>query len=244
MTTTKRWKKLLALGCSHGVYADPTAVASVLKFRDSFKPEITIHLGDAIDCTAFMSSTVRDGSGDPIEPDVEGGLRFLRQLRPTHFLFGNHEDRLNRLINSNHEVVAYAAAQVLASIGDECDAMKCKRIPYAGNDQSLVIGNVRFMHGTVYSENATRDHAESFAPWRGAVVHAHTHRAAMATGRRADSPLGFGVGTLTARGALEYAKTRRATLSWTQAFVWGYVSDTSSQLFLCQKQSEEWRLPA
>ena len=61
MTPTKRWKKLLALGCSHGVYADPSAVASVLNFRDSFKPEITIHLGDAIDCTAFMSSTVRDG---------------------------------------------------------------------------------------------------------------------------------------------------------------------------------------
>jgi len=77
----------------------------------------------------------------------------------------------------------------------------------------------------------------------GVSLRAHTHRAGMATGRRADAPLGFSVGTLTQRDALEYAKTRRATLSWSQAFVWGYVSENSSQLFLCQKQAKEWRLP-
>jgi hypothetical protein len=243
MKTATSWKRVLALGCSHGIYADPDAIAAVLKFKASFRPDYTIHLGDAIDCTAFMSSTVRDGSGDPIEPDVDGGLRFLRQLRPTHFLLGNHEHRLHRLIHSKHELVRFAAAQVLDGITDECRALKCKMIPYTGNSQELVIGNVRFMHGTVYSENATRDHAESYAPWKGSVVHAHTHRAGMATGRRADSPLGFSVGTLTQRDALEYAKTRRATLSWSQAFVWGYVSHKSSQLFLCQKQAKEWRLP-
>lgn len=244
MNITRKWKKVLAVGCSHGIYADEGSVRAVLKFRDSFKPDVTIHLGDACDVSAFMGSKLGSGDGDPIEPDVEGGLRFLNRLRPNHFLFGNHEDRLERLVFSHNELISYAAAQVIAQIGDTCTKLKCKRHSYTGNEQALIIGNVRFMHGTVFSENSTRDMAESFAPWGGSVVHAHTHRAGMATGRRADSPLGFGVGTLTSRGALEYAKARRATLSWSAGFVWGYISDTSSQLFLCQKQSEEWRLPS
>lgn len=239
----KKWRKVLAVGCSHGIYADPRALEAVLKFQAQFKPEIVIHLGDFCDVSAFMGSKLAHGDGDEIQPDVDGGLKFLRQLRPTHVLFGNHEDRLERMVYSPNELVAYAAGQVIGEIGDCLAEMKAQKISYTGNEQSLVIGNVRFMHGTVFSENATRDHAESFAPWGGCVVHAHTHRAGMATGRRADSPVGFGVGTLTERGALEYAKTRRATLSWSQGFVWGEISVTNSQLFLCQKQNANWMLP-
>ena len=86
MNITRKWKKVLAVGCSHGIYADEGSVRAVLKFRDSFKPDVTIHLGDACDVSAFMGSKLGSGDGDPIEPDVEGGLRFLNRLRPNHFL--------------------------------------------------------------------------------------------------------------------------------------------------------------
>lgn len=237
------WKRILVVGCSHGIYADPAAVASVLKFKETFRPQITVHLGDAIDCTAFMGSHMGVGHGDDVTPDVEGGLDFLRQLRPQYFLFGNHEDRLDRLARSKNELVSYCAITVLSHIESFCNRHKCQTIPYSGNEQDLTLGNVRMMHGTMYGENATRDHAEAFAPRNGALIHAHNHKAAQAPGRRGDAPIGFGVGTLTRRGALEYAKTRRATLAWSQGFVWGYVSENSSQLYLCQKQSSEWKLP-
>lgn len=243
MNVTRKWKRFLAVGCSHGIHADPSALAAVLKFKNSFKPEIVAHLGDAIDVSAFMGSKLDKGDGDPIEPDVDGGIRFLKQLRPNVYLMGNHEDRLDRLVHSRNEIVAYAAAQVVANIGDVCEELKCKRIPYSGNDQSFTIGNVRLMHGTLYNVSATRDHAEAFAPWKGSVVHAHNHTAAQATGRRADSPLGFGVGTLTNRANMDYAKTRRQTTAWSHGMVWGYVSEKSSQLYLSQRQSEIWLLP-
>lgn len=243
MKPVHNWKRVLAVGCSHGIYADPDAVNAVLRFKREFKPHTTIHLGDFCDCSAFMGSKVAHGDGDPIAPDVDGGLRFLRDLRPNYILLGNHEDRLERLAQSRNELVAFCASDVLKEIKETAEMLKAPLIPYTGNDQSLMIADIRFMHGTVFGENATRDHAESFAPHKGKVVHAHSHRAGMAPGRRGDRPLGFNVGTLTRMGALEYAKTRRATLSWSQGFVWGEYNDTTSQLFLCQKQGDEWRLP-
>jgi len=242
MNVTRQWKRVLAVGCSHGIYADPLAIDAVLRFKESFKPHTTIHLGDFCDCSAFMASKVAHGDGEPIRPDVDGGLSFIRALRPNHILLGNHEDRLERLAESRNELIAYAAAEVLADIRDTAAKLKATVLPYTGNEQDLRIADIRFMHGTVFGENATRDHAESFAPVGGKVVHAHSHRAGMAPARRGDGALGFNVGTLTARGALEYAKTRRATLSWSQGFVWGEYTDTTSQLFLCLKQGT-WRLP-
>lgn len=239
------FKRIMAVGCSHGKYADPTALDAVLTFRQRFKPHTVIHLGDAIDCTAFMSSHMGAARGDDVQPDVDSGLDFLRELRPNYFLLGNHEDRLERLACSKNELVSFCAVTVLSHIESFCNRNKCQTISYSGNDQCLMTGNVRWMHGTVYSENATRDHAESYATQGGVVVHAHTHRAGQATGRRHDAPIGFSVGTLTRRGALEYAKTRRATLGWSQGFVYGWVSENSSQIYLCQRQNtvEKWLLP-
>jgi len=238
-------KKILILGCSHAKYADPTALDAVLTFRQRFKPSIVVHLGDAIDCTAFMSSHMGAGRGDDIQPDIDSGIDFLKELRPTHFLFGNHEDRLDRLVEHKNEIVNFAAVTILSHLESFFSRSKCQFQSYSGNEQGIQIGNVRLMHGTIYNESATRDHAEAYAPQGGVVVHAHTHRAGQATGRRYDKPIGFGTGTLTKRGAMEYAKTRRATLGWSQGFVYGWVSDNSSQLYLCQRQNEDakWLLP-
>lgn len=55
MNIGRKWKKFLVVGCSHGQMADPKALAAVLKFKESFKPHFTAHLGDAFDTTAFRA---------------------------------------------------------------------------------------------------------------------------------------------------------------------------------------------
>lgn len=240
------WKRIMAVGCSHACYADPAALKATLDFKKRWKPDVTIHLGDAIDCTAFMSSHLGNGGGDAIEPDVESGLEYLKQLQPQVFLWGNHEDRLHRLANHKNEFVKFAALNLIERIETRCAVMKCQSIPYSGNSQSYQLGRVRFMHGTVFNENATRDHATAFAPHDGAVVHAHTHRPGAARGRRIDEPMGYCVGTLTQRGALEYAQTRLATLAWGQAILWGEINVKTGdfQLWLHEhKIGQEWKLP-
>ena len=241
MKTTKAiggWKKILAVGCSHGIYA----VAAVLRFRDAFKPDKVVHLGDAVDMTALRSGA--HGSNDeaaPILPDVDGGIKFLYQLRPNVFLNGNHEDRIFRDLHSSNAIRSYAAQQICNALHDTFKDIRCETVlPYDGIEQGITIGGFRYMHGVFYNENHCRDHAEAF----GNVVFAHAHRAGVATGRRSDKPKGYCVGTLTRRASMDYAKARRATLGWSQAFVWGYYRDDQSQLWLHENNNPgEWLLP-
>lgn len=242
MTPTRHWKRILALGCSHGVHADPVALDAVLRFRESYKPHVVIHLGDFIDSAAFRAGA--KGTGDesePIEPDVDEGLNFLAKLRPTHVLCGNHEDRLWRLAHSHNAIVSYCAGKIVGAITDKCRRLKAQMIEYTGIHQRLEIGGYLYTHGTVFGEQATRDMAEMY----GNVVHAHTHRAGVAKGRRSDNPTGFGVGTLSSIPAMEYAKARRATMAWSAGFVFGEYAADQSQLYLCEKNPAltEWRLP-
>ena len=208
---TRKWKRLMAVGCSHGIHADSRAVEAVIKFRDDYKPDTCVHLGDFCDTAAFRAGARgTNDESEPVQPDVDGGLDFLERLRPTLVFCGNHEDRLFRLANSSNAIMAHCAQTVISDIYKVTVGLKAELVEWNGIRQGRMIGGYRFMHGVFYNENATRDHAEAF----GNVVHAHTHRAAVAKGRRSDSPTGYCVGTLTRMGALEYAKARRATMAW------------------------------
>jgi hypothetical protein len=114
--------------------------------------------------------------------------------------------------------------------------------------QSYIRGDVTFLHGSLYSENAIRDHAESLGP--GKIIHAHTHRAGQAPGRTLKSCMGYCVGTLTRRREMSYAKNRRATLGWSQGLVFGEIREgrsPASAVWLVTGPGEgtdmEWRLP-
>jgi hypothetical protein len=238
----RSWKRLLAVGCSHGCYADEIAIAAVLKFRDAFKPEHTIHLGDFIDATAFRSGA--RGTNDessPVAPDLDSGLDFLDQLRPSLVLCGNHEARLWHLTNHPNAIVAECAIDIVRRIESRIRKLRADLVEYHGVWAGRRIGGHFFTHGSIHSENATRDMAEM----HGKVVHAHTHRCAVAKGRRDDNPTGYCVGTLTAASNMDYAATRRATLAWSQGFVWGEVCGNEAVLWLHeQPRGTEWRLPA
>lgn len=231
------WKRFMALGCSHGNFADPEAIAAVLKFKKDFKPHRVIHLGDFIDLSAFMGGT--DGEGEKVRPDLDAGLDFLRDLEPTDVLSGNHEDRLWRDLKSRNELRVLAAETAIEEIETTVLKLHAQLYPYSGVWQRMQIANYMFTHGTVYGENAPRDMAEMY----GNVIFAHTHKTGQMTGRRIDCPQGISVGTLTRKGAMDYAKNRRATLSWSQGIVYGEYNDTHLHPILhSQNPDSKWRI--
>ena len=238
---THHWSPTLIVGCSHAKYADPAAIDAVLRFRDRFRPTIVAHLGDFCDLSAFMRSNVKTGDGDEVDPDIDGGIAFLKQLRPTIVLAGNHEDRLWRLQNDQNNIVSSLAHRCVVDIQKAVNDLGAVFVPYAGHYQQYKLGNFKLMHGTIFSENACRDEAET----HGNCVCAHTHRTGVSPGRRDDHPKCFNVGTLTRRAAFEYSKTRRSELSWSQGFVYGYTSDTRCQFWLHEqdRNSTDWVLP-
>ena len=155
---------------------------------------------------------------------------------------GNHENRIPRLLNHRNALISYAAQQATKFIDEAFVKIGCRRIPYNGVFQRLVVGNVTFTHGTIYNENSARDMAEMYG---GNVIFAHTHRAQIGEGRTIKESTGYCVGTLTRRGEMDYAKARRATLGWRQGIVYGEIGPKYSAVWLLTRNEsqQEWRLP-
>lgn len=236
----------MAVGCSHGKHIDKDAREIVLAFRERWKPELIVHLGDAIDTAAFRSGArgIDADSSEPVAPDIDGGLQFLDELRADVYLAGNHEARLWHLQHSPNAVIAYAAHKCIEAIEENCRKAGRILVPYSGIHQLYKKADITFTHGTFYNEMAARDYAETYG---GKVVFAHTHKAAQQEGRTHAPSTGYCVGTLTRRAALEYASTRRATLAWSHGIVAGEyregASPASAVWLFASEQGGEWRLP-
>lgn len=235
------WKRFMAVGCSHGSLANPKAIEAVLEFKRRYRPQVVVHLGDAIDVAAFRSGA--KGSNDEAirhEPDLEAGLDFLTKLRPDVYLLGNHEARLWSLRNHYNAIVSGLAQSIVNDIEKTCKKLKCKVLPWEYN-QSYKLGDYSLMHGWFFNEMAARDHAETF----GNVIFAHTHRASVAKGRRTDSPTGINAGCLIDIPKADYAKARRATQAWANGFVWGEFCDDRTVAWLHEQPQHltTWRLP-
>jgi predicted phosphodiesterase len=244
----KKSIRFLSVGCSHGKYADPTALDAVLRARDAWKPEEVIHLGDWADTAAMRKGAAgTSDESEPVRPDIDGGLQFLKDIGATIALDGNHEVRIQHLKSSNNAIVSCCAESVDQHIDEYLAEIKCRRIPYNGVYQKWMLGDVTFTHGTIFNENAARDMAEQYCNGtRRKIVMGHTHRVAIQNARTYHGGTCYNIGTLTSRGALEYAKNRRSTFSWCQAWCWGEYCESLNQssLQITQRgRGEAWRMP-
>jgi predicted phosphodiesterase len=243
-TITRKWRKFLACGCSHGHLADPKATAAILKFRQAWKPDQVWHLGDAVDLAAMRAGAQRDpDSGDraqDMQDDLMAGLGFLQELEVTKYFLGNHEDRLHRLAHSPNAVVSYAAGAVLGHMGDAMRKLKAEIVPYAGlrPEACRQLGDTLFLHGSLYNMQAARDTAEALS---SNCVFVHTHKVAVERARTQKPFTGYNAGC-SVRLDVEYAKNNRSTLSWCHGFAWGEYSDNSCIVRL-EQLSPHYRLP-
>jgi predicted phosphodiesterase len=223
-----------------------------MTFKDRFKPDTILHLGDFIDLSALMGNGIGSGSdGDEVTPDIDTGLMHLRELmagcKNPYVLCGNHEDRAWKLTHSKNSVTSYCAHKIVSAIEDTTKKLKARLIPYSGIEQIVDIADIGFTHGTCYGESAARDMAEQYCNGtRRKIVMGHTHRVAIQNARTYHGGTCYNIGTLTSRGALEYAKNRRSTFSWCQAWCWGEYCESLNQssLQITQRgRGEAWRMP-
>lgn len=235
------WKRFLALSCSHGNLADPDALKAVLKFKASWKPHRTLHLGDVFDFASLRSGA--DGTNDEgtdLFDDFHAGTRFLTQLEPTDVFVGNHCDRAYKLAQSNRAKVAYAAGRLVSDYETLAkDTLKAQLIPYDIDEGWLQLGDTLFGHGYMYSLNAIRDHAESV----GKCVIGHLHRVGQERARVRRGATGYCVGFLGRKELFTYAKLNKQRFAWSQGFAWGEYSDAYCHVRLEQRTPDGWRLP-
>lgn len=233
----------MAVGCSHGDHICPEARKAVLEFRDKWKPDTVMHLGDFIDLAALRSGAQGNpDSGDrakDIAEDVGAGVDFLYELRPNHILLGNHEARLYAWASSSNALKAHAANCILEDIDGCAKKLKARLYPY--NVRSYCeIGDLKALHGFVYNVNAIRDTAESYGC---KTIMAHIHRCGQERARTLNGVSGYALGMLM-KFDPDYAATRRATLAWSQGFAYGFYCDNQTTVNIVERTyGQPWMLP-
>jgi hypothetical protein len=109
MNIIKARKRVMAIGCTHGNRANKNALAAALLFREVYRPDEVIHLGDAYDLASLRAGSLANPSdsdaADDYLDDIECGASFLNDLRPTVFTLGNHDQRAQKYLRHHNTVV-------------------------------------------------------------------------------------------------------------------------------------------
>lgn len=226
----RRWRRVVAIGCTHGEHLDPRLAQQVLDFTASYKPEVRFHLGDVADTAAFRSGAIGtpDEAADP-QADCDASIRFMEQYRPNRISWGNHDWRLVELARHPRGLVAFAAAQAWEQLQSVARKLRAKTVPYDYEHGWFEEGGHYWGHGYWYNVNALRDHAEFLG---GPVVMAHLHRRQQLPGRTRKDSMSFCVGTLADGDKMTYSRRRRATSEWGPGLVFGEMCETESRLWL------------
>jgi len=240
-----KWKKFMAVSCSHGHLADAKATKAALEFKKRWKPDTTLHLGDAIDLAALRAGAMRNPDATDraasISEDFRAGLNFLRLLECNHYWIGNHEHRLYELQYSPNAIVSHCATSGLAELHQVCKDMRCQIIPYDIENGWREFGGTLFGHGFMFNQMATRDHVEML---KKPCVFGHLHRVDRSAGRSVGAPIGWSIGCLANIGAMGYARRNRSTLAWQHGIAWGEYNEKDCIVNVLSPTSQgEWRFP-
>lgn len=215
----------------HGDHQDHKSVEALLKFCESFNPDIRVFGGDLFD---FRN--IRRGAGplerqDSMTADVEAGMRFLSDFKPNVFLLGNHDKRLwDTARFSEHGMVSDAATQGVKDIEKKCRDLKCKIYPYVSNQGVYDIGKVRFVHGYHTGIYAAKKHAEVYSPSGGIVLHGHTHAIQYHSIARLNGGNGMSVGCLASLD-MDYNVMNTGRMLHAHGFAYGYSDGKDWQVW-------------
>lgn len=210
MAKPKRW---MAVPDNHGDMQDHRAVKACLEFARYWKPDIRVHLGDCFDFRALRRNASDQESRDRLGDDIEAGCKFLRDYKPTHWLRGNHDERIYDAIKSDDGKLSGFAAYVATEIDDATRGVQV--LPYDKRRGVLKLGHLKFIHG--YHSGLTA--AKQAALVYGSVLMGHTHTIDHQPIPALEARMGRCIGCLC---KLDHDYNRAHTASLRHAHGWAY----------------------
>lgn len=169
---------------SHDKLALGVAMSALRKFR----PHKTILLGDLVDCEPFSTHArrllVQSKGADWYTEEIEPARKLLDDIQEhteqeTHYLFGNHEERIERVCSNDSKLQELAGA--LSIERNLCKGRKSFRwYPYTNvrgpmGSHVKIDRNLVAIHGWAHSKNAAAVHLALSKP--KSIIYGHTHRA-------------------------------------------------------------------
>lgn len=211
MPQYQRW---IAAPDNHGDKCDKNAVRVFHEFTKFWKPTIRVHIGDCFNFAAFRKNASDQEKREPIRDDVDAGIEFITTFRPTHFLRGNHDERLYDGFKSDDGKLANFCGSLLDDIsealGDDCVVL-----PYDARKGVLKLGHLKFIHGFHSGITAARMAAQIY----GSVLMGHVHAIDQFSIPGLERRIGRAMGCLC---ELRQPYNRAHANTLRQAHGWGY----------------------
>jgi len=213
MTIVRTVKKFWVGFDRHAPEFDPTIDKIVAEFLADFKPQIRVAGGDWMTCDQV--SSFENESPTHLAEEFAMTRDILERWGVTHFLEGNHEQRLSR--------PGTKLDQRLRGMCDVQTHLKLKEsgikfLPYHPRDGVLRIGELKILHGFYANEYVAAKTAKTY----GTCVFGHAHRFQTFWPKEAfNNNCGFSIGML---GRIEQTYMEsRPPAGWVQGFAFGYI---------------------
>ena len=240
-------KKWMAVTCSHGQFIDNAIADMAIKFQSDYKPDVTMHLGDWNDQTAFMRSAMANTNSteaaEPIDQDLAAGAAFVERLRPQYLFQGNHDHRPYRLLRHPNAIVRLAAQTVVDEMQRFAVSIGAELVPYAGTHVAAswrIIGDTAFGHGYAHGARACEQHV--FLTGHSTVF-GHTHRMETQSAKTFGNKAGHTIGLIADIRKLSYAHTNISTAGWSNGWAYGEYGDGWCNVEVYRCKTETSKIP-
>ena len=205
-------KRALLLFDTHGQWVDKKVFKLAQSFRADFKPHITVAGGDWGNYE--YGSNFKEESALDAEAEYELVQRQIESMGVTHFLEGNHEERMRRYGGRIDKRL-----RSLVDVRKNLDLDKRKITWHPYNSSGILrLGKLRVLHGFWCNQYAARNHADAF----GCCAFGHTHRFQTFTPKQAEvKHTGFNIGCMCQLRMPWNAS--RGPNGWTHGFAFVYI---------------------
>lgn len=226
------WKKFVVGYDVHGNQQDPAANKAFFKFVDLWKPDIRICGGDVWDFRPLRKNASADEKRESMQADYEAGKLWLERLRATHFLRGNHDERLWKLAEKNDGPLSDYANQGITEVNKLMASLGCKMYPYNKRTGIVQLGHLKVIHGFTHGVNAARRSAQTY----GSVLQGHCHGIQHVSIEGIENRMGRACGCLCLLD-MDYVEANLASLAWRQGWPYGVINDKTHDYHVWQAEN-------
>jgi hypothetical protein len=227
----------MAITDTHGDMVDAASAAVVRAFMADWKPTIRVHMGDVWDFRWLRHGASDDERRESVEADFEAGLDLLAWYKPTHILWGNHDDRLRRGSECGTGYMRELCGQWIDRIAVQ--TAKAQHFPYCKRRGVMELGDYRLIHGYGHGLGAVSQAARVY----GRVMMGHVHTIEQAAVPGIEDRIGHTIGCLC-RLDLEYNRTHINTLRQAHGFAYGIIDNGRTLVWQARSIGGRWHLPS
>lgn len=225
----------------HGDQQDPAANKVFFEFAEHWKPKIRICGGDQFDFRPLRKGASEDERREHLSADVEAGMRWFNRFKPTHYLRGNHCERLWEAAESGTGAVQELAQRGVQDISAMVARHKCQMLPYHKRKGVLQIGHLKVLHGFAGGIYAARQHALVYGSCLFGHVHFVDEHPIAGLERRVARACGC-----LCKTDMEYNARQMQTLRQSHGFAYGLLNEKTGNyhVWVAEEIDGKWLLPS